>query len=130
MLVFISDTIYMVSEHVQRNRSPLSPRTRVGSLDGLLARPATAPPGLLPHHHLPLAGSGFGRIVPAPGSGGRHQSGACLGAFRGQLLLPAALLPFPRPASGGVDPALAADSPAPVPATSGAGQWPRRRAGR
>src|SRR5208283_2610808 len=129
-LVFISDTIYIVSEHVQSNRSPFAPRTGVGSLDGFLARPPTSPPGLCPHHHLPLAGRRPGRLLPPPRSGRRHQPGAGPGFVGSQLLRTAPFLPFARPKPGAVDSALAADSPAPVPPPAGAGQRAGGRVGR
>ena len=73
------------------------PWTRVGSLDGLLARPPAAPPGLRPLRHLPLAGGGPGRLVPAPRSGRCHQPGAGLGACRTPAITACCISSIPRP---------------------------------
>src|ERR1035437_948044 len=97
---------------------------------GLAARPPTPPPGLLPHHYLPVAGGRPGGFLPAPGLGRRDQPGPQPGPFRRQLLLPAPLLPFFGAGPGPVDPIVAADPPAFVPPLSGAGQRPPGRAGR
>src|SRR5271170_266439 len=97
---------------------------------GLLARPGTATPRLRPHFHLPVARGRFGGLVPSPRSCRRDQPGAGPGFVGSQLLLPAALLPFARVGFGTIDPALAANPPALVPAAAGAGQRAGRRAGR
>src|SRR5208282_4094959 len=97
---------------------------------GLLARPWTTPPSLLPHLHLPVACGRAGGLVPPPRSGRRDQPGSGPGVVGSQLLLFAALLPFARLGSGTTDPALAANRPALVPAAAGAGQQTGRRAGR
>src|SRR6266478_5419649 len=128
--VFISDSIVMLPDMKSTFSSSALPKRSHLLWLAWLRAPPTSPPGLLPHHHLPVAGAGAGRTVPPPRPGRRHQSGPQPGPLRRQLLLPPALFPFPSAGSGSFDPALAADPPAFVPSLSGARQRPPGSVGR
>src|SRR5580692_10419873 len=129
-LGFMSDTVYRVSDYVNTQTPFFFIAPPRGSLDRFLAGRPAASPGLLPHLHLSLAGDCPRRLLPAPRPGRGHQHGSRPRLVRPQLLLLAPFLSYARPEPGGPDPALAADSPAPVPAAVGPGERPGRRVGR
>src|SRR5438874_12549182 len=138
LVVFISCSIVTLKENEQAILPAHLPQAFSPLVAGLAARPPVPAPGLLPKHHLPLAGARPGRSVPPPRLRRCDQSGPQPGPFRRQLLLPATLLPFPGPPPGALNPTLAPDSPAVVPSLPGAGQgsagpagrWPQATQGR
>src|SRR6266516_2633852 len=97
LVVFMSGSIVMLTDNEQIILPDRLPQAFSPPLAGLAARPPAPAPGLLPLHYLPLAGARLGRSMPAPRLGRCYQSGSQPGPFRGQLLLPATLFPFPGP---------------------------------
>src|SRR5205809_2588000 len=95
LVVFMSCSIVMLTDNEQTILPAHLSKAFSPPVAGLAARPPAPAPGLLPNHHLPLAGARPGCPVPAPRPGRRHQSGSQPGSFRCQLLLPATLFPFP-----------------------------------
>src|SRR5206468_11811698 len=110
LVVFISCSIVMLTDNEQTILPARLPQPFSPPVAGLAARPPAPAPSLLPHHDLPLAGARPGRSVPAPRLGRCDQSGPQLGPFRGQLLLPATLFPFPGPQPCAPNPPLAPHS--------------------
>src|SRR5438093_6506446 len=96
LVVFMSCSIVMLTDNEQVILLAHLPQAFSPPVAGLATRPPTPAPGLLPHHHLPLAGARLGCPVPAPRPGRRHQSGPQPGPFRRQLLLSPPLFPFAR----------------------------------
>src|SRR5436190_19410728 len=129
LVVFMSCSIVMLTDNEQTILPGHLSQAFSPPVAGLAPRSPAPAPGLLPNHHLPLAGACLGCPVPAPRLGRCYQSGSQPGPFRRQLLLPATLFPFPGPQPGTPDPTLAPDSPAVVPSLPGAGQGSAGRAG-
>src|SRR5437016_3532033 len=130
LVVFMSCSIVMLTDNEQTILSARLSQAFLPPLAGLAARPPAPAPGLLPKHHLPLAGARLGCPVPASRPRRRHQSGPQPGPFRRQLLLPPTLFSFARPQPRALNPTLASEPPAFVPPLLGAGQRPPGRAGR
>src|SRR6266849_3032061 len=137
LVVFMSCSIVMLADNEQTILLAYLSQAFSPPVAGLVARPPAPALGLLPNHHLPLAGARLGCPVPAPRFGRRHQSGSQLGSFRRQLLLPATLFPFPGARPRALNSALAPDPRAFVPSlpragqrsAGGAGRWPQATQG-
>src|SRR3989442_907734 len=95
LVVFMSCSIVMLADNEQTILPAHLSQAFSPPLAGLASRPPAPAPGLLPNHHLPLAGARLGCPVPAPRFGRCDESGSQPGSFRRQLLLPATLFPFP-----------------------------------
>src|SRR5438034_1934470 len=130
LVVFMSCSIVMLTDNEQTILPAHLSQTFSALVAGLAARPPAPAPGLLPEHHLPLAGARVGCPVPATRPGRRHQSGPQPGPFRHQLLLSPPLFPFARAQPRALNPTLAPDPPAFVPSLPRAGQWSAGGAGR
>src|SRR6266545_855615 len=116
LVVFMSCSIVMLTDNEQVILPAHLPQAFSPPVAGLAARPPAPAPGLLPNHHLPLAGARLGCPVPAPRPSWRHQSGPQPGPFRRQLLLPPTLFSFARAQPRALAP------PAFVPSLPGTGQ--------
>src|SRR5437016_1639366 len=130
LVVFMSCSIVMLTDNEQTILPSLLSQAFSPPLAGLAARPPAPAPGLLPKHHLPLAGACLGCPVPASRPRRRYQSGPQPGPFRRQLLLPPTLFSFPRPQPRALNPTLASEPRAFVPSLPRAGQRSSRCAGR
>src|SRR6266702_8927985 len=137
LVVFMSCSIVMLTDNEQVILPAHLPQAFSPPVAGLAPRPPAPAPGLLPKHHLPLAGARAGCPVPAPRPGRRHQSGPQPGPFRRQLLLSPPLFPFARAQPRALNPTLAPEPPAFVPSlpragqrsAGGAGRWPQATQG-
>src|SRR5207247_11300928 len=137
LVVFMSCSIVMLTDNEQSILPAHLSQAFSPPVAGLAPRSPAPAPGLLPNHHLPLAGARLGCPVPAPRLGRCHQSGSQPRPFGRQLLLPATLFPFPGAQPCALNPALAPDPPAFVPSlpragqrsAGGAGRWPQATQG-
>src|SRR5207249_12304899 len=94
LVVFISCSIVMLTDNEQTILPAHLSQAISPPVAGLAPRSPAPAPGLLPNHHLPLAGARLACPVPAPRLARCYQSGSLPRPVRRPLLLPATLFQF------------------------------------